>query len=106
MRLVVRYLHSEIGLIMKEHYVRLQTLISFYCLPMYGMHIHEACRSGLTYPITQNLFTLLLEPQVDARSYSTLLAPSTMTRASVQRHTTQMMFATRFTRRIRYKRMH
>ena len=77
-----------------------------YCLPTYGMRIHEACRSGLTYPITRNSFTLLLEPQVDTCSYGTLLAPSTMMRVCVQLHTTQMMIATRFTRRIRYKRMH
>ncbi len=81
-------------------------LHSIYCSPTYGMRIHKACRSGLAYPITQNSFTLLLEPQVDTRSYGTLLAPSTMTRVSVQRHTTQKMFATRFTRWIRYKRMY
>ncbi len=53
------------------------------------MRIHEACRSGLAYPITRNSITLLLEPQVDTRRYGTLLALSTMTRVSVQRHTTQ-----------------
>ncbi len=77
-----------------------------YCSPTYGMHIHKACRSSLTYLITQNWLTLLLELQVDTGSYGTQLAPSTMTQASVQCHTTQMMFATRFTRRIRYMRMH
>jgi hypothetical protein len=77
-----------------------------YCSPTYGMRIHKACRSGLAYPITQNSITLLLEPQVDTRSYGTLLAPSTMTRVSVQRNTTQKMFATRCTRWICYKRMY
>jgi hypothetical protein len=53
------------------------------------MRIHEACRSGLAYPITRNSITLLLEPQVDTQRYGTLLVPSTMMRVSVQRHTTQ-----------------
>jgi hypothetical protein len=53
------------------------------------MRIHEACCSGLAYPITRNLITLLLEPQVDTPRYGTLLTPSTMTQVSVQRHTTQ-----------------
>ncbi len=51
----------------------------FYCSPTYGMRIHKACCSGLAYPITRNSITLLLEPQVDTRSYGTLLAPSRMT---------------------------
>ncbi len=60
-----------------------------YCSPTYGMRIHKACHSGLAYPITRNSVTSLLEPQVDTRRYGTLLAPATMTRVSVQRHTTQ-----------------
>jgi hypothetical protein len=62
---------------------------AWYCSPTYGMRIHEACCSSLAYPITRNSITLLLEPQVDTRRYGTLLVPSTMTRVSVQRHTTQ-----------------
>ena len=50
-----------------------------YCLPMYGTHIHEACCSSLTYPITRNSLTSLLEPRVSTRSYDTQLTPSTVT---------------------------
>ena len=45
-----------------------------YCLPTYGTHI-----SSLTYLITQNSLTSLLEPRVSTRSYDTQLTPSTVT---------------------------
>ena len=67
-----------------------------YCLPTCGMHIHKARCSSLTYPISRNLFTSLLGPQVSICSHGIQLTPSTMTRASVQCHTTQIVFATRF----------
>jgi hypothetical protein len=91
-----RFVSVSMGTII--HPAWLWPTLGMYCSPTYGMRIHKVCRSGLAYPVTRNLFTLLLEPQVDTVSYGTLLAPSTMTRGSVQRHTTQMMFATRFTR--------
>ena len=53
--------------------------LRLYCLPTYGMHIHEARCSSLTFPTTRNLLTLLLEPQVSMRSYGTQLTPSTVT---------------------------
>jgi hypothetical protein len=90
-------LHSQYSDILDQFRSRYKTLetatidsvVADYCSPTYGMRIHEACRSGLTYPITRNSITLLLEPQVDTRRYGTLLMPPTMTRVSVQRHTTQ-----------------